>query len=105
MTATRFSLLLPPVLALLLAAGCATPVTVTSDPPGAAVYCRGSGRPAYRWRYRGETPVTFDVSYNAIETFVKWPDPRPERSAVRRDQLLFKEGVQVHFERAAGGNP
>lgn len=93
------------LLSLVLLAGCATPVTVTSNPAGASVYCRGSGRPAYRWKYRGSTPVTFKVPYNAIQTFVQWPAPQSGRSEVRRSELLFEETVRLHFERpaAAGG--
>jgi hypothetical protein len=98
-------LILPLLLCALLLAGCATPVTVTSNPAGASVYCRGSGRPAYRWKYRGNTPVTFKVPYNAIQTFVQWPDREGRRSEVRRSELLFEEAVKLHFERpaAAGG--
>ncbi|NLF23781.1 MAG: hypothetical protein GX590_11560 [Lentisphaerae bacterium] len=86
------------LLALGLLAGCATPVTVTSTPPGASVYCRGSGRPAYRWKYRGSTPVTFKVPYNAVQTFVQWPGATPTRSDVRHDKLLFRDDVTLHFE-------
>ncbi|MDD5708080.1 MAG: hypothetical protein PHR35_19350 [Kiritimatiellae bacterium] len=86
-------------LAVLLLAGCATPITVTSNPPGAAVYCRGSGRPAYRWSYRGNTPVTFKVPYNAVQTFVQWPAPEGGRSEIRRDSLIFEDAAKLHFER------
>jgi hypothetical protein len=58
---------LPFILFAALLAGCATPITVTSSPEGAAVYCRGSGRPSYRWKYRGNAPVTFKVYYNAVQ--------------------------------------
>lgn len=83
----------------MLLAGCATPVTVTSTPEGAAVYCRGSGRPAYRWKFRGNTPVTFKVPYNSIQTFVQWPGATGRRSAVRHDHLLFEDAIKLHFER------
>lgn len=78
--------------------GCMTPVTVQTDPPGAVVYCRGSGRPAYKWKPRGMTeagkPVTFRVPYNAIETYAVWPaaNGRPAvRSQKEYTKLLFKE--------------
>jgi hypothetical protein len=86
------------LLVLGLLAGCATPVTVTSTPPGASVYCRGSGRPAYRWKYRGNTPVTFKVPYNAVQTFVQWPGPSATRSDIRHDKLLFRQDATLHFE-------
>jgi hypothetical protein len=85
------------VVAVSLLSGCATPVIVTSTPTGAAVYCRGSGRPAYRWKYRGKTPVTFKVPYNAIQTFVQWPGATGRRSNVRQDKLLFADEVNLHF--------
>lgn len=97
-------------LALSLAAaflsGCMTQVTVTTDPPGGTVYCRGAGRPAYKWKYRGSTadgnPVTFKVPYNAIKTRVVWP-ARDGKGAVQSDavytKLLFKEPSVIHFKR------
>jgi hypothetical protein len=88
---------LPLILLATLLAGCATPVTVTSSPEGAAVYCRGSGRPAYRWKFRGNTPVTFKVPYNAIQTFVQWPGASGRRSEVRQDKLLFEDEAKLHF--------
>ena len=96
-----YRLLLPLCAAALLLAGCATPVTVTSTPPGAAVYSRGSGRPAFRWQYRGQTPVTFKMRYNAIQTFVRWPGDEGGRSEVRRTPLLFEDDVKIHFNRQA----
>ena len=90
--------ILPSILLATLLAGCATPVTVTSSPEGAAVYCRGSGRPAYRWKFRGNTPVTFKVPYNAIQTFVQWPGATGRRSDVRQDNLLFEDEAKLHFE-------
>ncbi|NLF86278.1 MAG: hypothetical protein GX571_09260 [Lentisphaerae bacterium] len=92
------SRILPLLLLATLLAGCATPVTVTSSPAGAAVYCRGSGRPAYRWKFRGNTPVTFKVPYNAIQTFVQWPGAPGHRSEVRQDKLLFEDAATLHFE-------
>ena len=89
--------ILPLILLATLLAGCATPVTVTSSPEGAAVYCRGSGRPAYRWKFRGNTPVTFKVPYNAIQTFVQWPGASGRRSEVRQDKLLFEDEAKLHF--------
>ncbi|MBR3086624.1 MAG: hypothetical protein IKH04_09515 [Kiritimatiellae bacterium] len=87
-------------------AGCMTPVTVTTDPPGATVYCRGAGRAAYRWKYRGATkdgqPVVFKVPYNAIKTMVVWPasDGKPAmQSEEAYTKLLFKEEPVLHFVR------
>lgn len=92
---TRLAILLAlPLLALLLA-GCATSVTVTSTPANAAVYLRGSGRPAYRWAYRGNTPVTVKVPYSAVDAFVRWPDG--SRSEVVHRGLRSGPTAQVHF--------
>ena len=106
---TTRNLLLPAIalsLGATLLVGCMTPVTVTTDPPGASVYCRGSGRAAYKWKFRGTTtadkPVTFRVPYNAILTQVKWPVQNglpAESSEVRYNNLLFKEDPVLHFER------
>lgn len=92
--------------ALLALSGCMTPVTVTTDPPGATVYCRGAGRPSYRWKYRGSTkdgqPVIFKVPYNAINTMVVWPasDGRPAvQSETRHTSLFFTEDPVLHFTR------
>jgi hypothetical protein len=79
-----------------LLSGCATPVTVMSDPPGAAVYARGSGRAAYRWQYRGTAPVTFPAYYNAVLAFVRWPDGT--RSDIRRGDCLLVDSVEMRFQ-------
>ena len=78
--------------------GCMTPITVQTDPPGATVYCRGWGRPAYKWKSRGITaadkPVTFRVPYNTIHTVAIWPgkDGKPaSRSPEVETKLLFRE--------------
>lgn len=84
---------------LLLASGCATPVTVRSNPPGASVYVRGSGRPAYRWTFKGNSPATFTVPYNAIQVFVRWPDG--SRSEIRRASALFEEQLTLDFNQNA----
>ena len=82
--------------------GCMTPVTVQTDPPGAVVYCRGSGRPAYKWQVRGRTeadkPVTFRVPYNAIETYAVWngADGKPVATSRKEyTKLLFKEDPYI----------
>jgi hypothetical protein len=79
-------------------AGCMTPVTVMTEPAGATVYCRGSGRPSYRWEYKGSTagdqPVMFRVPYNAIKTYAVWPSENgkaPVKSAEVYTKLLFSE--------------
>ncbi len=83
----------------LLTSGCATPVTVRSTPPGASVYMRGSGRPAYRWSAKGNTPASFRVPYNAIQVFVRWPDGT--RSEIRRASLLLEDQVTLDFSQNA----
>ena len=93
-----FSTLLLAVVAAVLFSGCMTPVTVQTDPPGATVYCRGWGRPSYKWKPRGMTaadkPVTFRVPYNTIHTVAIWPgaDGKPaKRSEEVATRLLFRE--------------
>ncbi len=78
--------------------GCMTPVSVQTDPPGATIYCRGWGRPSYKWKPRGMTaagkPVTFRVPYNTIHTVAVWPasDGKPvSRSAEVETRLLFRD--------------
>ncbi len=84
--------------ATFLLCGCMTPITVHTDPPGATVYCRGWGRPSYKWKVRGMTaadaPVTFRVPYNTIHTVAVWPgkDGKPAmRSKEVETKLLFRE--------------
>lgn len=84
--------------AIALFSGCMTPVTVQTDPPGATVYCRGWGRPAYKWKVRGRTekdkPVTFRVPYNTIHTIAVWEgtEDKPRvRSAEVETRLLFND--------------
>ena len=86
------------VAAIALFSGCMTPVTVQTDPPGATVYCRGWGRPSYKWKVRGKTekdkPVTFRVPYNTIHTVAVWPgaEGKPTvRSEEVETKLLFRE--------------
>ena len=89
--------LIPAALALAFLTGCGTPIKVTSSPEGAAVYCRGSGRSAYRWKFRGNTPVTFKVPYNATQTFVQWPGEAGRKSDIRYNKLLFRDEINLHF--------
>lgn len=86
--------------------GCMTPVTVTTDPPGATVYSRGAGRAAYRYQYRGSTkdgqPVIFKVPYNAIKTMVVWPAENGKKGVQSEEvytKLVFKEDPVLHFVR------
>lgn len=85
--------------------GCMTPVTVITDPPGATVYSRGSGRPSYQWEYRGSTkngPVVFKVPYNAIKTRVCWPAENG-KPAVQSEEvytkLLFNDDPVIKFKK------
>ena len=94
----NFPSLLLAVAAVFMLCGCMTPITVQTDPPGATVYCRGWGRPAYKWKSRGITaadkPVTFRVPYNTIHTVAIWPgkDGKPaSRSPEVETKLLFRE--------------
>lgn len=101
-----FSLLLP-FLAISAFFGCSTPVTVTTDPPGATIYCRGAGRPAYKWTYRGATtdgqPVIFKVPYNAIKTMAVWPakDGQPAvKSDIIYTKILFNENPVITIRKS-----
>lgn len=73
--------------------GCSHLVTVQTDPPGAKVRCRGYGRPAYKWDWKGTTtakePVTFKVPYSTINTYAVWPDG--VASEIVETQLIFSE--------------
>lgn len=99
-----FSLFVLGVLVLAFT-GCMTPVTVITDPPGATVYSRGSGRPTYKWEYRGSTkdgPLVFKVPYNAIKTRVCWPaqDGKPAvQSEEVYTKILFKEDPVIKFKK------
>ncbi len=92
-----FSFLLA-ITAIAIFSGCMTPVTVQTDPPGATVYCRGWGRPSYKWKLRGRTekdkPVTFRVPYNTIHTLAIWEGKdgtQRIRSEEVETKLLFRE--------------
>lgn len=73
----KFAFYAVAAVAVAVFSGCMTNVTVVTDPPGAIVYSRGHGRTSYKWAPMGSTkdgkPVTFRVSYNAIDTLAKWP--------------------------------
>lgn len=91
----RLPLLLLGSLMLGLAAGCSTPVHVTSTPPGAQVYATGVGRPAYTWKHMGQTPVTFNSPYNKIQTRVRWSNNT--FSPAQETSLLNQSEVSVNF--------
>ena len=94
----KFSFCAIAAVAVALFSGCMTNVTVTTDPPGAMVYSRGHGRTSYKWAPMGSTqdgkPVTFRVSYNAIDTFAKWPaaNGRPAAMSEITYVKLFNNG-------------
>jgi hypothetical protein len=94
-TTMKTASLLPLLAAATLAVGCATRMTITSNPPGAVVYSRGSGRAAYRWELKGPAPVSYKSWYSAEKSFVTWPDGT--RSEVRRTPLQWKKQVEVEF--------
>ena len=94
--------------AVLLLSGCATNVTVRTVPPNGAVYARGSGRPAYRWAFRGvakeDAPANFKMYYSAMDVFVQWPDG--QRSEIRHQDMHFgKKEVQMEFVRPGASSP
>ena len=102
----KTSSILLAISACAILSGCMTPITVQTDPPGATVYCRGSGRAAYKWKPRGMTaegkPVVFRVPYNTIQTCVIWPADggKPAmRSEVIKTKLLFREDPVINFTR------
>ncbi len=80
---------------LALGSGCATQVTINSNPPGAMVYARGSGRAAYRWEMKGAAPVTYKSWYSVEKSFVTWPDGT--RSDVVRTPFGWNKAVTVDF--------
>ncbi len=98
MKKSHFPSLLLALAAAFVLCGCMTPITVQTDPPGATVYCRGWGRPSYKWKVRGMTaadkPVNFRVAYNTIHLLAIWPgkDGKPAfRSDEVEAKLLFRE--------------
>ena len=98
MKTSRIPLLILTLATVSALCGCMTPITVQTDPPGATVYCRGWGRPSYKWKPRGMTaadkPVTFRVPYNTIHTVAVWPGTNGKpttRSAEVETKLLFRE--------------
>jgi hypothetical protein len=104
---TNYSNSMPLMLSLLVligfCAGCATQVTVNSNPPGADIYARGSGRPAYRWEYRGKAPAEFKSYYSAVKTVAKWPDGK--QSEVIRAKTGWTKSVELMLEPSATALP
>lgn len=99
-------LLFPCIAAAMLLAGCMTPVTVTTDPPGATVYSRGAGRAAYLYKYRGCTKdgdaVVFKMPYNAIKTMVVWPAENGKPAVQSQEiytKLIFGDPPVLHFRK------
>ena len=80
----------------LLAAGCASTVKVTSEPAGALVRVRGSGRASYRWKTVGLTPCEFKTPYSAVNALVRWKDGTVS-DVVRLPVPLFGEPEPLHF--------
>lgn len=85
-------------LACLLAAGCASTVKVTSDPPGALVRARGSGRASYRWKSVGLTPCEFETPYSAINACVQWEDGTVSET-VRLHVPMMSDPEPLHFRK------
>ena len=85
----------------LLLTGCTTAVTVTSVPPGATVYARGSGRPSFKWEKKGvttaERPLVYTSAYSADKLFGVWEDGR--RTPEIRIQHIFDRDVSVELVR------
>ncbi len=81
-----------------LAVGCASTVKVTSDPPGAVVRARGSGRASYRWKTEGKTPCEFKTYYSTINACVQWPDGTI--SEIKRVPMpLFSHPEPLNFKK------
>lgn len=71
--------LFPLALVALMAAGCVSTVTVTSDTPGALIRYRGKGRPSYRWKTGGlvKQPgdtCSFRANYSAVDVYAIWDE-------------------------------
>ena len=62
-----------------LAAGCATKLQFTSDPPGALIRVRGEGRASFRWQDApAPTPTEMTVKYGRISAYAIWPEGAPD---------------------------
>jgi len=85
-------------LACLSAVGCASTVKVTSDPSGALVRVRGSGRASYRWKSVGLTPCEFETPYSAVNACVQWKDGSVSE-VVRLPIPVFGEPEPLHFRK------
>ena len=76
-----FPLLSAAILAV-MATGCVSNVTVTSNDPGALIRYRGHGRPSYRWKTGGlvKKPgekCTFGANYSSVEVYAIWDEGKP----------------------------
>ena len=74
----------------LLAAGCATTITVTADEPGALIRYRGKGRPSYRWKTAGlvrspAEPCVFTANYSTVQLYGVWDEGTPNE---RRSEMV-----------------
>jgi hypothetical protein len=97
MTLRSISLLSAPLLGLmLLASGCTTAVSITSNPPGAHVFARGSGRAAYHWEKKGQAPVNYKSWYSAEKARVVWDDGT--KSTIVRTPMAWHRSALIHFE-------
>jgi len=81
-----------------LLAGCASTVKVVSDPPGAIVRARGSGRASYRWKTEGQTPCEFKTYYSTINACVQWPDGT-NSEIVKVPMPLFSHPEPLNFKK------
>lgn len=98
MTPSRFSRIVLLFAAAVVFGGCASTVKVESNPSGALVRMRGSGRPIYRWKTVGLTPCTFKAPYSAIQTYVRWDDGS-ESEKVRITVPKFSDPAPLFFEK------
>lgn len=80
----------------ILVSGCASTVKVESNPPGALVRMRGSGRAIYRWKTAGLTPCEFKAPYSAIQTYVRWEDGT-ESEKIRVEIPKFSDPDPIRF--------
>jgi hypothetical protein len=80
----------------LLVSGCTTAVNITSNPPGAHVFARGSGRAAYHWEKKGQAPVAYKSWYSAEKARVVWDDGT--KSEIVRTPMMWTRSAEIHFE-------
>ena len=76
----------------MVAGGCSTAVTVKTDPPGATIWARGSGRNAYKWEEKGvaDSPLTYKSPYSADRIVAVW-DGKTKSEEIRVRHIVARE--------------